>query len=396
MKQKGRINILGAYDRHNYGDLLFPVILKNFLTAEFGNKYDIEIFAIRNSDLAIYGALKTKGIKDLYVSLNDKSYNNVLIIAGGDVMTAQWASILLSLKHPARLLMRGASITNKLFNRNKLAKFILGGQSDFPFVIDKSNFSGLKKIIYNSIGGTNFHKFQHHYGDALKTDYLSVRDKVFYDRIKMHNQDVKLIPDSAIIMSKIFPVNDLKALISKEVLNFAIDNEFVFFQINKKLAENSSPYISESLKHISKKYNLKICLCPIGRANQHEDHIPLKEIHNQLKDESFYIDQPNIWEVMYLIANSKIYIGTSLHGAITAMSYNIPYMGIKVTKLNDYLRTWSFAPLNKIFSTSEIVDNFEQVVNVDNHKLIDSRNAQMKLVELSFNDIKNVISSLNV
>src|SRR5699024_2081618 len=55
-----------------------------------------------------------------------------------------------------------------------------------------------------------------------------------------------------------------------------------------------------------------------------------------------FIMPRNIYEIMGLIAFSKVYLGTSLHGAITAMSYLVPAIGLnrKVHKLESYMRTW--------------------------------------------------------
>ncbi|MDW5287868.1 polysaccharide pyruvyl transferase family protein [Formosa sp. PL04] len=392
MLKKTTINILGAYDRHNYGDLLFPIILKEFITNEPNNdKYLINIYSIVESDLSEYGALKTKKLSHFYDSIENDS--SILIVAGGDILTAQWSSVLLALKHPAKIFMRGGRVTSKLFNRNKLAKFFLGGKSDFPFVIKKSDFPRLKAVVYNSVGGTNFHKFSNLYDSSLFGDYLSVRDENIFNNIKKESKSVKLVPDSAVIMSEYYPLDNLNKLINPNVRDFVEKQPFVFFQINKTLSLNKVDKIAQVLKTISSEYNLKICLCPIGRAGSHEDHIPLNKIHSLLKDESFYIDQPSIWDTMFLIARSEIYIGTSLHGAITAMSYNVPYMGIEVTKLNQYLKTWSFEPLNKTYKISDILVNFKEIKNADKQQLSLSRNNQVDLVRESFKKIIYIVDN---
>ncbi|WP_435134164.1 polysaccharide pyruvyl transferase family protein [Formosa sp. A9] len=384
------INILGAYDRHNYGDLLFPIILQNFLKDNLDNeKYSINIYAILESDLSSYGALKTKRISDLYESM--KGDSSVLIVAGGDVLTAQWASVLLALDHPGKVLMKGGRVTSRLFNRNKLAKYLLGGKSDWPFVIKKSDFQNLKALLYNSVGGTNYHKFANLFDGSLFGDYFSVRDEIVCNSIKKQYEAVKLVPDSAIIMSEFYPLDTLKTMISSSVSKFAQEQSYVFFQINRTLARGKETELAQILKSISEKFNLKICLCPIGRANKHEDHVPLQDIHAMLETQSFYIDHPSIWDTMFLIANSRMYIGTSLHGAITAMSYNVPYMGIEVTKLNQYLKTWSVEPLNKTFKINNILNNFNEIINVDKELLKQSRDKQIQLVKESFDNMIRII-----
>ena len=51
----------------------------------------------------------------------------------------------------------------------------------------------------------------------------------------------------------------------------------------------------------------------------------------------------NIYEIMYIESQSKCFIGTSLHGNITAISYEVNNIGIdkSVKKLDEFLKTWS-------------------------------------------------------
>lgn len=56
------INIIGAFDRNNYGDLLFPIIIKEVLLKK-GIAGNFNFFALKESDLSNVGALPTKRFK---------------------------------------------------------------------------------------------------------------------------------------------------------------------------------------------------------------------------------------------------------------------------------------------------------------------------------------------
>lgn len=43
---------------------------------------------------------------------------------------------------------------------------------------------------------------------------------------------------------------------------------------------------------------------------------------------------------MYLIKHARIYVGTSLHGTITAMSYDTAFISHGPLKLKNYIMTW--------------------------------------------------------
>ena len=87
--------------------------------------------------------------------------------------------------------------------------------------------------------------------------------------------------------------------------------------------------------------DLEIILCPIGMAPNHEDHKILKEMANASNHFKLIIPR-NIYEIMYLIAYAKIFVGTSLHGIITAQSYNVPFIALnkKIKKTKEYISTW--------------------------------------------------------
>jgi hypothetical protein len=48
---------------------------------------------------------------------------------------------------------------------------------------------------------------------------------------------------------------------------------------------------------------------------------------------------------MYLIARARAFVGTSLHGNITALSYAVPHLGLteSIPKLASFLETWDLS-----------------------------------------------------
>src|SRR5690606_24873007 len=97
--------------------------------------------------------------------------------------------------------------------------------------------------------------------------------------------------------------------------------------------------------NLFKEKGFEIICSPIGLAPGHNDNIILKKLCNA--DKSWhYLEPKTIDDTIYLISKSSLYIGTSLHGAITAFSYNKPFIGLnkKVKKLDSYIQTW-WAPL---------------------------------------------------
>src|SRR5690554_4303582 len=91
MSDPAKVIVYGAYDRHNYGDLLFAIILKRYLEAD--NRYSVLVAATKSSNLSRYGALPTVPLKKALEATRSQP-NTLLIVAGGECLTAQWESII--------------------------------------------------------------------------------------------------------------------------------------------------------------------------------------------------------------------------------------------------------------------------------------------------------------
>ena len=82
------IILYGAFDRHNYGDLLFPLIMERVINEYFPNK-KVVVAGLIDSDLSEYGARQTTAINK---ALKSSKLDAAIILAGGDVVACDWQS----------------------------------------------------------------------------------------------------------------------------------------------------------------------------------------------------------------------------------------------------------------------------------------------------------------
>src|SRR5579871_1381232 len=96
VRDRRHIRLLCSCDRYNYGDLLFPIVTRAALTALFGScdQYDFAQYGLARSDLGLYGALPSKGIRDLYEDAKD---GDVVLVAGGENLAQTWFVMHLTL-----------------------------------------------------------------------------------------------------------------------------------------------------------------------------------------------------------------------------------------------------------------------------------------------------------
>ncbi|QGZ32065.1 polysaccharide pyruvyl transferase family protein [Stutzerimonas stutzeri] len=331
-----RVNVIayGAYDRHNYGDLLFAIVLKRYLEAD--GRFNVLVAATKKSDLSSYGALPTIPLKKALEATRQQP-KTMLVVAGGECLTAQWESIIGYLAPQAIYYPIKASpylIGHRAFIR--LSRMFTSIPSDIPLVLGERDLPGYK-VMYNSVGGNEISRKKPLIHEAIKRNlkdctYISVRDRETSAELDKLGVEHSLVPDSAILISDIFPQDQTAA------------PGHIVFHISDHHAKRRIEAIAQQLTELNVNTGLKIALLTIGKAPGHSDDGPLDKLHSLLGDERAYrVDSGNIEDIIRCIATSKLYCGTSLHGAITALAYAVPQIALlpqRVIKLSSFLETW--------------------------------------------------------
>jgi len=393
------ILIIGAFDRYNYGDLLFPIILEKQLQT-YGLDFRFQFFGLVKSDLRPEGGIPTQGLQDFYRQCSDPDHPVHVIIAGGEALGVTWNSLYAALSPVFQKINYRHKRINKILDLNGLTRKFLGGKTTLPFLLGKKRFPGIKSIILNSLGGSGlsdatFLKYRELIPKLQHADYFAVRDEVTLRNVLNAGLEAHLFPDSAILMAEFFPLETLKDKVSADVRAYveAHRGAYAFVQINKKTTRGHEKTIAAELDRVHEEGHTELCFCPIGKALDHDDHQALHHLGKLVKSPFTYFDADTIWDIMYLIANSKCYIGTSLHGAITAMSYAVPHVGLKVEKLSAYLGTWGVEGNRDAVEFSGLFDRFMTATGVSKGELEESRDRQFTQIRKAFDLMVATITS---
>lgn len=365
-----KIYILCANDRFNYGDLLFPFILEEYLKDVVD---EFVICSTTESDLSARGALPTMGYEVLEALSPENK--NILIIGGGECLYARWSDIL-------------GYVSKDSYEYHKFP-------TKYPFTIDKSELENLDCVLYNSIGCHQLYECPDSFikkdlSILNSADYISVRDTPSSLGIRGYGIKHYKCADSAILMSKLFDIGYLKNK-SSNFINDIISKKYIFFQIGLIHVKGRAKEYAQILNEVIKETGIQVCMCPIGTAIGHEDDVALLEIAEYLTPGTFImIEEPSVWEIMNLISNAEIYVGTSLHGAITAMSYKVPLIAHGPRKLQVYIETW-YDTIGTEYSFVSIDNLKKAVLRRLRTRFMISPKQQFASVEESFNRIKKII-----
>lgn len=397
MQNKPTVNIISAGDRYNYGDVLYAVVMKEYLKKyepEIYNRYDILHYGIIASDLSSVGGLKTLPIKQLYES--DFAKNSLTVVAGGQVVGANIEVLFKFLKKNKFTLyadlVRYLVLQKLGKDRGALLTERFDCKTKFPYIISREYLASDCKIVYSNVGGFVDKTESRAVEEIKKADYFSVRDELSYSENQKYRPDVILTPDAAVLMSDLFSRERLSYEISESVR--AIRGKYIAVQFSLSYYRQHESEIVETLKAFKEQNkDTQIVLVPIGYAICHDDLIALRELKSKLKG-TILIEKLTVKEIMYLISGAEFLLATSLHGIVTAMSFAVPYIALgshnSSAKLDRFVNTWGCDTYNRAMDIKEILQLYE--TKSDNtEKLKENAEYQISLAKKNYDNIFSLI-----
>ena len=392
------IALIGAFDRYNYGDVLMPIVLGEVIKQKVE---DVRIYyvALREEGMQYVGGYDTIALKDI----KRKGIEiDVLIIVGGDILGADYTNMYTNLipireKKRQRLIKDLDRFFPHLFNI--VCKLLLGGTDIKPWILSKNNG---QIVIYNTVGGNPFETkriFQFQKKKLIdmlnESEYLSVRDKKTYNiLLNAGVQNVKLYPDSVLGIGQYFSTGELEKEVSNEC-RLAINEmkSYFVFQTNYSSARNHIEELAKQIDYICEKLHMNCILLPIGYAAGHDDREALALIQEQCQSNTWMPDFMNVFEIIYTIRMSEAFIGTSLHGIITAIAYEKLHFTILGNhKVKAFLETWNTTKY-VMAETGEIYKIFDILLkDKDNMELLREQKKKMiGMIEDNFEQIIKII-----
>ena len=325
------IAIFGANARFNYGDLIFPLILKRALDAA-GCDRPIETIGMRASDLSRYGARPTHAVRWL-ADPDNMPDGSKLIIAGGEVLAAGWGRLFSHL-----LPQRGGdqifSVVSKILSERRLDRLGQRGAKvgwPIPLCPSSRHFARRVEVIFNAVGGSGLagrpEEWRAEVRRALRgAAYASVRDEATFDAVGGAGSGVELHPDCAALVADLFPrdwLRDRCRPAAGKIIGSGAP--YICFQLHRYFTAAKLRAFAGELDRLHARDGVRIVLLPLGRATGHSDQVALTKVRRAMSAPAELPPDLGVFDIMALLAHSAAFAGTSLHGLITAMSYGRPF-----------------------------------------------------------------------
>lgn len=309
-----KIAITSLADINNYGDVFFPLIMKTELENRLPD-VQVDIFTNIHFKCNYYETM-------VYKQEIMKQYDAVIM--GGGELISPYDDEAFRTTYGVDYDGKPSDIAYGWLDLPKIFKawFAVGAHPvlfDYPTEVDLA----LQNLNYLSVRGVISKK-------VLERGFIN------------HNNDIRVMPDLGWLFPKYIDNN-----CENNIQNFyglGKNQKYCVVQAIQDLnIEEDMEMIAQALVNFSRRRNVKIILLPIMQTEkQWMERNVLEKIYARAK---MYGDEVkllpfgmNIMQIGMVLKHAEFFVGSSLHGAVTALAYGKPAVNIRSginTKLQD-------------------------------------------------------------
>lgn len=362
----------GSFDRENFGDLLYPVVITQLLQNRIPGLAP-HVYSFLPGTAPGDAGYAIRAIAKLFRS-GVQSYS-ATIVGGGDLLRTD-AGMLASHyesiyeKHPARPIFYRLRqrLGKQSFRAEEFQRRHMPSIGPGPFLVDPSRCPAMGRILYCSCGVPfEYAPIETAQVKAAMNSSALIYLRDFPSKKKLLNAGVttpiEVAPDVVTVISDLFPA-DLQRKRGMAILNklgITGSRPVVVLQC---VTQNgpSEEMLVKQLAQIARKDKWDLVLLPLGYC--HDDHVVLARMAYLSGAKVPVVQSRSIYDMLAVIAASSAFVGTSMHGNITAFSYGIPHLvgPIAVEKIPGFLEVVGLERETQLNSWEDLPDALEKVM----------------------------------
>jgi polysaccharide pyruvyl transferase WcaK-like protein len=302
-----KIAHFGTFDVPNFGDLLFPLILERRLA-----DLDVDwVHASPRGGAAVWGdCVSTVSVESL---VNDPSNLAALVVGGGNIINGS----------PTNLpdYDQGGLSAVLAYPRLWLEPAHLAARLDLPLWW---NAPGVSEPFSRNAARLA------RWASSI-TDHLAVRDRTSEKWLREAGVecDLCVVPDTALEVSLLWSETEMAAAHAEAFArrDCRVPERSIAFHLNERFVREPPEIIAGRLDRICQRARATGILIAMGPC--HGDSAMQRAVGGKMVTRPLVIDQPqSLREIVACIARSEAYVGSSLHGAITACAFGRKCMAV--------------------------------------------------------------------
>jgi polysaccharide pyruvyl transferase WcaK-like protein len=322
-----RIAQVGTFDIDNLGDLLFPIVFRRLieeLAGELGTPIECTLFSPQGlAEGQLYCDQQGSLPLDQLDQMDGNSPFDLIFIGGGDIVRNDDVSLasIYGLGSPPMAYSQLSSPTKS--GRTRLVLLMPG----VPFPLSP----GFRVYLANSF---------------WRLRYAAVRDRLSAARLAEVVPTairLRVLPDLVSAIAHFYPRVDLKARMDSLGVPDRVRTGYICFQAHPALCADVDT-TGRKLRYLEQQSGLPVVVLEIGKALG--DSPFLEKLATRFgfafAPEVGTTGKGAVLQKVAVIAGSRGYIGTSLHGAILAHAYGVPHFcfsGAAFSKMRGFYET---------------------------------------------------------
>jgi hypothetical protein len=397
------IGQLCTCDVDNFGDLLYPIIFRR-LAEKHGVAPAIVPLSFFPGPAPCAAGFDVRGINRVIKSRWRTLPH--LVIGGGDVLRTDVATLA---NHYDSLFEKRARpqfwfrMKERRFGRqhlrNEFIRRFMGYSPIAPFILDPANHARVGAILYCSCGvpfrfpPSQFRAIRAAFEAAA---FVYVRDSQSRDKLREAGVkwDIEVAPDLVVTLSDFFSKEEERLKGMALLASHGVDTAkpVICFQSCPQPPEQERELLQQ-LTALKGKLGAEIVLLPMGYC--HGDDIFLQQLAARSSGSLTCINTHSIHAMISVIAVSKLFVGTSLHGNMSAFSFGIPHLfgPIAVDKVQGFLDIVGLGADFKLESWSQLADRQAVVMRFPPAHFITRAEAAKQAVHKTFRKMAKTLET---
>lgn len=337
--------LIGAFERDNFGDILFGKVFERIVAP-----LPCRFASLVGRDMRYCGGDIVFCLGDAMPEL-EKNPPLAVIHCGGQTLSAPTHMTLVFDLDVTRIdQAKFARLSPE--EKRGLVKLITTRDSRLGYVNAKRNlFPGLgtpPPVGYFSVGGApQDPDVRAELHAALReARFIAVRDSKSHAELQRAGFAAGLYPDVVHLLAEYFPKDALATLSPTAARFLRRDRPYLVFQSKAEMLEAWAPSAAaEKLIACARALGCDVVLQPAGVASFHDTLSSLNAVCEAINKRGAGVAaevQPdrNVWAQVGVIAGSRCWVGTSLHGRIVSTAYARPRVSFGTIKTKEYVDSW--------------------------------------------------------
>jgi len=371
------IILFGAFDRHNFGDLLFPHIVAELLRQR-GNTGELVFAGLAQRDLRAHGGHAVQALSQL--AAHRREQPAALIHVGGEILTCDAFRAAVMLLPAAEVQATVAYLDARPAEKSAWSRRIVGFDALAPYTFSRRHWPALNHVIYNAVGGVDLDVSDPSLrdeviGNLAAADAVGVRDHRTRSKLAAAGIAARLLPDPAVMVAELFGTAIRRCAAQGEVAQIidAFPQGHVAVQFSADFGDDATlAAIAFQLDRIARTHGLGVAFFRAGAAPWHDDLAGYRSVAARMRAPTRILTSLDLWDIAALIAQGRAYCGSSLHGRIVAMAFGLPRMNLRAPRYVEhrdkaaaFAQTWEPDGMPATIDVNDIARQLDSALSMD-------------------------------